>query len=54
MIGPMLALVMAVLPPTHLQVSNSRGTVSIPLVQQRGDGPLLSLERIGASPRRHG
>jgi len=46
MIGPMLALALAVLPPTHLQVSNSRGTVSIPLVQQRGDGPLLSLNAL--------
>lgn len=46
MIGPLLALVVAASPPTHLQVSSARGVISIPLVQQRYDGPLVSLNAL--------
>ncbi|MGH7592312.1 MAG: N-acetylmuramoyl-L-alanine amidase [Gemmatimonadales bacterium] len=47
MIGALLALVVATsAPPTHLQVVSARGVVSIALVQQRGDGPLVPLNAL--------
>ena len=46
MIGPLIALIVATSPPTHLQVSGTHGVVSIPLLQQRSDGPLVSLNAL--------
>lgn len=46
MIAPLLALLLATSPPTHLQVSSARGIIMIPLLQQRSDGPLVSLNAL--------
>ncbi|MGH7584221.1 MAG: N-acetylmuramoyl-L-alanine amidase family protein [Gemmatimonadales bacterium] len=53
MIAVALALLGATAPPGRLQVNRSDGVVTIPLVERRGEGPLLSLNALARAVRGH-